>query len=115
MRAGQGFQTPSADDEVLSEVVRRLTEAYEPLRVYLFGSVARGDAAPDSDYDILVLVPDSASQWRLEPTLAYRGLQGLRIAKDVSVWTRSEFEKRLHLKASFPSTVVRERKLLYAA
>ena len=45
----------------LDEVVRRLVAAYEPERVYLFGSWARGDVGPDSDYDILIVVPDSAS------------------------------------------------------
>ena len=44
----------------LAEIVRRIVAAYEPERVYLFGSYARGDAGPDSDYDILVVVPGSA-------------------------------------------------------
>ena len=52
------FKTPTASDAALSEVVRRLVEAYRPERIYLFGSVARGDAGPDSDYDIMVVVPD---------------------------------------------------------
>jgi ABC-type sugar transport system ATPase subunit len=42
-------------------------------------------------------------------------IRGLGIAKDLLVWTRSEFEKRLHLKASLPSTIIREGKLLHAA
>jgi predicted nucleotidyltransferase len=52
------FKPPSADDPVLGEVVRRLSEVYHPLQIYLFGSAARGDAGPDSDYDIMVVVPD---------------------------------------------------------
>ena len=48
------FKPPSADDPVLPEVVRRLAEVYHPLRIYLFGSAARGDAGPDSDYDLMV-------------------------------------------------------------
>jgi predicted nucleotidyltransferase len=30
-------------DPVLDEIVRRLIEAYQPERIYLFGSRARGD------------------------------------------------------------------------
>ena len=52
--------TPILDPR-LAEVVRRLVEAYEPERVYLFGSHARGDAGPDSDYDLLLVVPDDAA------------------------------------------------------
>jgi predicted nucleotidyltransferase len=42
-------------DPVLAEIVQRLREAYRPERIYLFGSKARGDSGPDSDYDILVI------------------------------------------------------------
>ena len=51
------FRTPTASDPILAEIVRRLVEAYRPERIYLFGSVARGDAGPDSDYDIMMLCP----------------------------------------------------------
>jgi predicted nucleotidyltransferase len=54
----ENFKPPSADDPVLSEIVRRLSEVYHPLRIYLFGSAARGDAGPDSDYDLMVILPD---------------------------------------------------------
>jgi hypothetical protein len=48
------------DHPVLGEIVRRLIKAYEPDRIYLFGSTARGDSGPDSDYDLMVVVPDDA-------------------------------------------------------
>ena len=53
------FRPPSADDPVLPEVVRRLVK---------FGSAARGDAGPNSDYDIMVLVPDVVSTTRRSET-----------------------------------------------
>jgi len=106
---------PAADDPVLAEVVRRLEEAYHPDCIYVFGSTARGEAGPDSDYDIMVIVPDQSPPEYRNCDLAYRVLRGLRVAKDVLVWPRTEFEKRLHLKASLPSTILREGKLLYHA
>jgi predicted nucleotidyltransferase len=109
------FLPPAAGDPVLAEAVRRLVAAYHPERIYLFGSVARGDAGPDSDYDLMVVVPDDAPAELRDCGLAYLALRGLGIAKDILVWTRGEFDKRLHLAASLPSTILREGKLLHAA
>jgi uncharacterized protein len=109
------FQPPTADDPILSEVVRRLVDVYHPLRVYLFGSVARGDAGPDSDYDLMVLVPDEAPQHLRRGDPGYRALRGTGVAADVQVWPQGDFDAQLHLKASFPSSIVREGKLLYGA
>jgi len=107
-------QTILSEDAELAEVVRRLAEAYQPERIYLFGSKARGDEGPDSDYDILVVVPDDAQEQRRRSRLAYQVLRGTGIAADVWVCTRDWFEARLHLKASLPATVVREGQLLHA-
>lgn len=109
------FKTPTANDAALSEVVRRLVEAYRPERIYLFGSVARGDAGPDSDYDIMVVVSDDAPGELRRSRAAYEALWGTGVASDVLVWTSSQFDSRLHLAASLPATVVREGRLLHAA
>ena len=102
-------------DRKLAEIVRRLVEAYRPERIYLFGSVARGETGPDSDYDLLVVVPDEAPPERKGSKLAYQALCGTGTAADVLVCTRSYFEARRHLRASLPGTVLREGRLLHAA
>jgi len=107
--------TNELDDLILAEIVRRLVAAYQPERIYLFGSKARGDAGPDSDYDLMVIVPDDAPPERKRSRLAYEVLWGTGTAADVLVWPRTEFDQRLHLKASLPSTVMREGRLLHAA
>lgn len=102
-------------DGKLAEMVRRLVAALAPERIYLFGSQARGEAGPDSDYDLMVVVPDSDLAGYKRDQLAYRALLGLEVAKDVMVWTKEEFDRRVHLPASFPATIVREGRLVYAA
>ena len=109
------FKTPAVGDPALTEVVRRLVEAYQPERVYLFGSVARGDAGPDSDYDLLLVVPDDALPQRLRSRLAYQVLRGTGTAADVVVWPKSSFERRSGVVTSLPATVSREGLLLYGA
>lgn len=109
------MDTRSVQERKLPEVVRRLVAAYQPERIYLFGSTARGDAGPDSDMDLLVVVSDDAPEEHRRSRLAYAALRGTGIAADVLVCTHSYFEERLHLKASLPATVLREGKLLHAA
>lgn len=109
------LKKPSAQDTVLAEIVERLASVYQPERIYLFGSTARGDAGPDSDYDLLILLPDDSPIERRNPDLGYAAVEGLARSGDFLVCTRRHFDSRLHLKASLPSTVLREGKLLYAA
>ena len=99
----------------LTRIVERLIDAYQPQRIYLFGSVARGEAGPDSDYDLLIVVPDDVPPDRQDSDLAYRALRGTGIAADVIVWKRSAFERRKHVVTSLPATVLREGRLLHAA
>ncbi|WP_148231202.1 nucleotidyltransferase domain-containing protein [Desulfobacca acetoxidans] len=108
-------EQPSHCDIILEEIIRRLIESYEPLRIYLFGSQARGDSGPDSDYDLMVIVPDNAPTERRRSRLAYHSLWGIGTAADILVWTQSAFDSRTHLVASLPATILREGKLLYAA
>jgi predicted nucleotidyltransferase len=102
-------------DSRLRLVVERLVEAYQPDRIYLFGSVARREAGSDSDYDLMVIVPDDAPPERRGSRLAYRALRGTGIAADVIVWTRCRFERRTRVVASLPATVLREGQLVHAA
>ncbi len=99
--------------ETINEITRRLVEYYQPERIYLFGSVARGDAGPDSDLDFLVVLPDDAPQHLYRPGI-HRALWGTGIASDVVPWPASDFDARaLHVAASLPATVLREGRLLY--
>jgi len=102
-------------DPRLAEIVQRLVSTLKPERIYLFGSVARGEGKPDSDYDILVLVRETSGEplYRLSQK-AHALLWGLGVSVDILVWPIELFHRRAHLRASFPATVLRERKLLYA-
>lgn len=104
--------SPAGRSSILPRVAQA---AFQPERLYLFGSKGRDEAGPESDYDLLMILP------RLEAP-AYRLAQqarslvwGLGISADILVWSREEFERRLPLKASLPAVVSREGTLLHAA
>jgi predicted nucleotidyltransferase len=99
----------------LDEIVARLKRAYQPERIYLFGSRAREDHGPDSDFDILVVVPDDATGDRRRSRVAYEVLRGTGLAADVLVWSRAYFESRRHLRSSLSAVVESEGRLLYGA
>jgi predicted nucleotidyltransferase len=105
----------SWDDPALLEIVRRVVETFHPERVYLFGAQARGDFGPHSDYDLMVVVARSREPEYRRAQRAHRLIWGLGVAADILVWTRDAFDSRTHLRASLPSTILREGKLLYVA
>jgi len=94
--------------------VHRLVEFYRPSRIYLFGSAARGEAGPDSDFDFLVVLPDDAPAELRRSGEIYARLGGLGIPVDVVTWRETDFRARAEfVRASLPATVIREGRLVY--
>jgi len=75
--------SPQRDDR-LPQIVGRIVRAVDPVRVVLFGSRARADARPDSDYDLLVIL-DELKDPRAMRLEIRRALDDLPISKDVLV------------------------------
>ena len=111
--------TQHTSDDVLNEILKRLISEFQPEAIYFFGSRARGDSGADSDYDLMLVIPNSAVMAG-EPR--YRRMQrvqkilwGIWTAVDVIILTREEFDRERQVICSLPSTVLREGKQLYAA
>lgn len=112
---GSPIPPPNAEDALLDEIVRRLVETLQPERVYLFGSRARGDARPDSDYDLLVVVKERTSDGCEMEQRAYGAMWGLHAPIEIVVMTAGYFDWMLDAAASLAATVQREGRLLHAA
>jgi predicted nucleotidyltransferase len=80
------------DLQILNELVRRIVEVVQPQRIILFGSAVRGDMRPDSDIDILVVVPDGTHRRHTAQTI-YQNLIGLPAAADVVIATESDLHQ----------------------
>ena len=102
--------------ETIDEITRRLVDFYHPLRIYLFGSEARGEAGPDSDFDFCIVLPDDAPESVYRDRSIHGRFWGLHAAVDVVRLRASDFDARAaHVVASLPATIVREGRLLYDA
>ena len=81
-------------------------------RVVLFGSRARGDAAPDSDADLLVVMRVRGSR-RRQAARMDAALAGVGLPKDIIIVTPAEFERQRHIVGGIVYPAVREGRVLY--
>jgi predicted nucleotidyltransferase len=100
-------------DEWMPEVVERIVKGFDPLRVILFGSRARDAAGPDSDLDLLVVMPDGIEDERRVTVEIRRLLRDMPVAKDIVVTTPEEIERRGDLVGTVLRPALREGKVLY--
>ncbi|MFA6111139.1 MAG: nucleotidyltransferase domain-containing protein [Candidatus Latescibacterota bacterium] len=98
----------------LPEVLRRIRTTARPSRVILFGSAARGDARPDSDLDLLVIVPAGTHRRHTAQSI-YRSLLGIETPVDVVVMTEQDVERYAHTEGLVIAHALAEGRLLYAA
>jgi predicted nucleotidyltransferase len=102
------------DPKILDDLVRRIIAVVQPQRIVLFGSAARGDMRPDSDIDILVVVPNGTPR-RQTAQAIYRNLIGLRAAVDVVVATESDLHQYGDNFSLVYYPALREGRAIYAA
>jgi len=102
----------TATDVQIQKMVERIVAQFRPEKVILFGSQARGDAGPDSDVDLLVVMPVQGSKRakRVEIGVA---LHDIQISKDILVTTPEEFEWRKEIAGTIERPAMREGRILY--
>jgi len=101
---------PSGD--LIGEIVRRIVETVQPQKIILFGSRARGDARPKSDFDVLVIKQSSEPSYRRDAPL-YVALAGLPVEVEVLVYTPEEVAEWAQVPQAFVTTATREGKTIY--
>ena len=83
-------------DSQLTEIVRKIADHINPVKIFLFGSRARGDARPDSDYDLVVIYDGEKPKHELKYDI-YRLFKHPDFSMDVCVLTSVELEKQKHI------------------
>ncbi|MGH8563857.1 MAG: nucleotidyltransferase domain-containing protein [Gammaproteobacteria bacterium] len=94
-------------------IAQRVVRQFDPERIILFGSHGRGDAGPDSDVDLLIVMPVAGSRREKAVEIGV-ALDDIRLPKDIIVTTPEDFEWRKQIAGTIERPAAREGKVLYA-
>lgn len=98
---------------VPDSLLKSIVEVYAPRRVVLFGSTARGEAAADSDLDLLVVLDDDAPPEALSWRRRAQARRGYGGAVDIIPCREGVLAERSRAAGSFADTVLREGVVVY--
>jgi predicted nucleotidyltransferase len=97
----------------VQDIVRRIVELIHPLRIILFGSAARGPVHPDSDVDLLIVMPEGTHRRKTAQGL-YLKLRGAPVPFDLLVATPSDLDRHRENVGLIYRTILREGVEVYA-
>lgn len=97
--------------EWVEKAVRQIEESYEPQKIILFGSVAKGGIKDGSDIDLLVIKEtDKRALDRVDEVMESIEPD---IPVELHIYTPTEIEERLNLGDSFVRDVIENGKVVY--
>ena len=100
-------------DQILNEIIRRIVETARPRKIILFGSAERGEMGPNSDLDLLVVMPSGVHRRNTARSI-YRNLIGVGFAADIVVVTEQDVERYRDNIGMVIKPAVEQGRLLYA-
>ncbi|KKP22948.1 MAG: Nucleotidyltransferase domain protein [candidate division TM6 bacterium GW2011_GWF2_28_16] len=99
---------------ILDEIKNRLVKVYSPTKIYLFGSSAWGKQTPESDLDLLILIPESNERSYKRAIKGELALADLLVSRDLLVYTEKEFESLASDVTTLCYKIKKEGKVIYA-
>ena len=100
------------EETVVDTMVDRIVARFQPARILLFGSRARGAGNRWSDVDLLVVMEEVADKRRAAVEMR-RTLSDLPVSKDIIVTTPEEIARRGHIVGTVLRAALREGKVVY--
>ena len=95
-------------------VIERIVEVLEPEEVWLFGSRARQTHGPDSDWDLMAVLPDAAPDRKLDLAAVWSDLRELRRMRiEVIPIRRRDFDEARSTLGELAEAVAREGHVVY--
>ena len=107
------FHHPAQRSTYIRQVCDRIVERYHPEKIILFGSHAYGQPTPESDLDLLVVMPFAGGYFHQAARI--RQHLGLPIPLDLLVRTPEQLQHRLEIGDSFMREIVERGKVMYEA
>jgi uncharacterized protein len=98
-------------ERLIDQMVRRIVERFNPERIILIGSAARGDARPDSDVDLLVVMSVVGSR-REKAVEIGAVVNDIPVPKEIVVTTPEDWRKEIVGTIERPAA--RKGRLVYA-
>lgn len=99
------------DEKSIHELSERIAREFEPERIVLFGSYARGNPTEDSDVDLLVIMPCEGKS--VMKAIEIMNKIHPRIPLELLVRTPEEVRWRLEYNDFFMREIIEEGKVLY--
>jgi len=108
------FRDIFMDNPDIRLITNCIVREYQPDKIILFGSWARGDATPQSDIDLLVISDREEQMPRYKRGLDVRlSLSQFQSPKDVLFYTHEDIERWRGVPQTFVNTVLDEGRVLY--
>jgi predicted nucleotidyltransferase len=105
--------SPHVNVAAIQGLLDRIVARWHPRQVWLFGSRARGDSTPDSDWDLFVVVDDSTDDNELDPGVGRRLRRECGVRADVIPWRVSEFTEFRNTPNTLAYSVTKDGVLLH--
>ncbi|HBG49879.1 MAG TPA: hypothetical protein DDW90_10345 [Cyanobacteria bacterium UBA9971] len=102
------------DKKILDKIIEAILKVVKPDKIILFGSQARGDARPDSDYDILIIKSGIENERKIAHSI-YRILVDFDtpIGVDIIVKTPESVEENKKMVVSVVKQALKEGVVIY--
>ncbi len=102
------------EQELIDEIVRRITSVVAAERIIIFGSAATGTMTPDSDVDLLIL-ERQIKDTRLEWLQVQEALLDLGYAFDIILMTGERFDETKDVIGGIAYPANKHGKVVYEA
>jgi len=102
-------------EELLKEIIRRLSAALRPARLYLFGSQVYGEPHENSDVDVMVVLHGQVPPVSVCYRKGHASLRGLLVPVELHFASAAGFDRRRQVKGSLEHEIAERGRLIYGS